>query len=321
VSLAKKLRDVVAANFVEIARPEKEAETAKTPHVDAGSDWSTPTIGRLEDDLSDSPENRAAVNAVESDDELAARVGVTTDQLNAVRGVMSATIGSANAAGPSDSAEATLAELSATSDPMNLIADDGSINFDAVFIRTEVPRSSTFTAEQALNMLLSMPSDLPLRVKRLTVKATLDAVGQAVGATPADIVADAERKKGGLNQYIEELEARAEASRIEKEEEMDRLRTLITDIESSIKATTKKKNEAIVATRNRMEQFDQVVAFFAASEPEPVASYEDDDEENEGEMPSFLQDDTVMRLLGINKAENGDEEKATAAAQPAESAV
>src|SRR5262245_26620185 len=84
------------------------------------------------------------------------------------------------------------------------VAPDGTIDFAAIYSQANLP-PATFTAEQMLDMLGSLPQELPLETKRQTVKVALNALGKTMGATPESIVADATRKLAALNSYIENL--------------------------------------------------------------------------------------------------------------------
>jgi hypothetical protein len=197
---------------------------------------------------------------------------------------------------------------SVRADPMSLVNPDGSIEFCKVFERAEVPASASFTAEQALSMLHSMPSDLPLRVKRLTVKATLDAVGQAVGATPGDIVNDAGRKITTLESFIREVSERAQALRDAEDEEIDRLRMRIAEREAQKEVISQREGIVFSSCRAKIEDLDQVVAFFTIAETEEAISSDTDEQADEDtdELPAYLQEDAVKRLLGLH-GDSGEE--------------
>src|SRR6476646_6611848 len=77
-----------------------------------------------------------------------------------------------------------------------------------------------FTAEQMLDMLASLPAELPLDTKRQTVKVTLGALGKTMGATPETIVADASRKLAALNAYIDHLSKQTDGFVAKSEQEI-----------------------------------------------------------------------------------------------------
>ncbi|HLP00097.1 MAG TPA: hypothetical protein VK171_15990 [Fimbriimonas sp.] len=89
------------------------------------------------------------------------------------------------------------------------LAPGGVVDFAAVYSRaglTPVP----FSAEQALEVISSLPADLPLAVKRSTVQATLSAMGKAMGVDTASVLADAGRKLAALSAYEDNLNHQAE---------------------------------------------------------------------------------------------------------------
>src|SRR5262245_4880311 len=59
------------------------------------------------------------------------------------------------------------------STPPPVMSQDGKMDFGAIYQRAGLPQSQ-FTAEQMLDMLASLPAELPLEVRRQTVKVSLD---------------------------------------------------------------------------------------------------------------------------------------------------
>jgi hypothetical protein len=275
VSFASKLRQVVAANFVEISRPDTSDSKNKPKESAPVADAIAVTSESVE---TQTPQAESVVMEPASTD---------TPSVAVV------------AAEP----EPVVEEISSI-DPMALVGSDGTIEYDKVYARAEIPAAASFTAEQALSMLHSMPSDLPLRVKRLTVKATLDAVGKAVGATPRDIINDAERKISTLENFIREISERAQAMRDFEDAEIERLRTLIQEKEAGKAVIGQREEDVFRSCRTKINDLDQVIAFFTASEneeaaravTEPDASETEDNEE----LPAYLQEDAVKRLLGLS---------------------
>ena len=137
-------------------------------------------------------------------------------------------------------------------------------------------------------------------------------IGQVVGATPKDIVSDAVSKKEKLSQYIRELDAEVEEENAVAQAEIERLQAEIAANQEKIKALTSKKAAAIPVCQERMNLLDQVISFFDYDEntlnaPEPVAV--EDIGTDPDEMPAFMREDAVRRMLGINEEfmdENGE---------------
>ena len=63
------------------------------------------------------------------------------------------------------------------------VTDDGAVDFAALYQHAGLP-AAPFSAEQMVEMLANLPKELALDAKRATVKATLNAVGKSIGATP-----------------------------------------------------------------------------------------------------------------------------------------
>ncbi len=270
MSLAKKLRDVVAANFIEIARVEpppvkREEPPAPDTYSDSLGTFAEAELDSFLKDIS------AASPAAES------APPAIVEPIKAAPVLVSLT---------------------------DAISDEGELDFARVFQQYELPTAS-FSAEQAMNMLQSLPRDLTLRTKRVTVNTTLSAIGKVVGTTPQDIVLDAVRKKETLERYIESLGHEVEETTADTETEIERLQTVIATHRETLRSLARKRTAAQEVCRGRMETFDQVIHFFDYDE-ERLAEVEAIvvGEEMPGETePSFMQEDAVRRMLGIN--ENG----------------
>ena len=328
VSFADKFRKVVAANFVEISRPEngeKEAPKAKEQTPPAPN--TPPAAVTAPDPATAAPVPAPVVPTTPQN--TAPALGVPVPSVPEY-----APAAEANAADvptesrpeePKMTLPSTVEPVSKTeafpapskgyvSDPMQLVTEDGTVEFEGVFTRAEIPSATGFTAEQALSMLYSMPSDLPLRIKRLTVKATLDAVGKAVGATPDHIVADAGNKITSLEQFLRDVAERAQELRDTEDSEIERLRALIIQKEAEKAAITNREESVFVSCRTKIDELDQVVAFFTSGDseemPTPKAEMEEDETD---ELPAYLQEDAVKRLLGLH---GGSGEAASAEPDP-----
>lgn len=321
VSFADKLRQVVTANFVEISRPDtsaKNSQKAQEPVSEAA-----PEIPLSQTALGPLVSESATVDV--ASDETANPISVDSLETGAV----AETDKGDDATAPEDLADAeaepteTDTELSHASgaeslgdsgdysqDPMALVSDDDTIEFDQVFARAALPNATGFTAEQALSMLYSMPADLPLRIKRLTVKATLDAVGQAVGATTSHIVADASQKVSTLETFIGEVTSRAQELRDATDTEIEELEKQIAEKQTEKAVITRREEAVSLSCRAKIDELDQVVAFFMSEENEADSTLKTEDSQavsEPEELPAYLQEDAVKRLLGLP----GDSEDAT----------
>jgi len=277
VSLAKKLRDVVAANFIEIARVEpppvkREEPTAPDTYSDNLGTFAEAELDSFLKDINAAPLAAAEV------------VPVPVAVVEPIK------------------AAPVLVSLA------DAISEEGDLDFARVFQQYELPTAS-FSAEQAMNMLQSLPRDLALRTKRVTVNTTLSAIGKVVGTTPQDIVLDAARKKETLERYIESLGHEVEETTVNTEAEIERLQAVIAQHRETLRTLARKRTAAQEVCRGRMDTFDQVIHFFDYDEErlgEVEAMIVSEESSDEAE-PSFMQEDAVRRMLGINESDMTDE--------------
>jgi hypothetical protein len=83
-------------------------------------------------------------------------------------------------------------------------APGGNVKFSEIYAQANVP-ASTFTAEQALEMINSLPADLPIEIRRKTISVTMETMGKATGVNVETVIADASRKLAALASYSEAL--------------------------------------------------------------------------------------------------------------------
>ena len=127
--------------------------------------------------------------------------------------------------------------------------------------------ASPFSAEQMLDMLGSLPKELPLETRRATVKVTLNALGKSLGATPETIVADASRKMAALSAYNDHL-ARRTGEFVSREEAA--IVELQKQIEAKKQAIVEAKNaqsQALQTSKAESERLDDVLEFFSLDVP------------------------------------------------------
>jgi hypothetical protein len=227
-------------------------------------------------------------------------------------------------------------------DPLPLLGTGGSVDFERLMREANLP-AVRFSAEQASKILGALPDDLPMRVKRMTVKATLDAVDPTANVAPEDVVADAMLKKMHIAQYREALAEKVGEQRSSIEADIARMRA---DIEAEIARMEReivRRHEAIAAlelTRHRaaeecgkrIHQMEQVVLFFQAeaAAAEPVIAVAKassvattttapNEPDAEDELPPFMRDSAVYRLLGLEdttEKSGGDDDEASEERRP-----
>lgn len=203
--------------------------------------------------------------------------------------------------------------------PEGLIRPDGSVDFDQLLVATDLPPVA-ITAERAAQILSTIPEDLPRRVKRLVVRTSLDTLndfdGPAAAETARATVRDAEEKSRRIVRVLDRFRAEEEAQRIRIEAEIVALEAEIAARRELLTVAAQRTEEVRKSCQRRTDEFDQVILFFsveariraegAAAELEPGDG--ETTWENDAEKPAFLDEQAVMRLLGIAR---------TAAANPA----
>ena len=277
MGLAKKLREVVAANFIEIARVEPPPAKPEPP----------PT-------LPDASLRHVASAEAELDSFLKTVKATPTPEGAAPPEPVA----------PAEPVQATPPLVSL----VDAVSDEGDVDFDRVYQQYELPVAS-FSAEQAMNMLQALPRDLALRTKRATVNTTLSAIGKVVGTSPKDIVLDAARKKEGLERFLEALSHEIEETTAATEAEIERLQAEITLSREKLRVVSRRRTAAGEVCHSRMHLLNQVIYFFDydegtlnGSEPPPLEAEATHDTD---EMPAYMREDAVRRMLGITEEETG----------------
>ncbi len=132
----------------------------------------------------------------------------------------------------------------------------------AIYEAAKLP-PSPFSAEQMLEMLAGLPAELPLEIKRQTVKVTLGALGKTMGATPETIVADASRKMAALKSYSDHLQKRTDEFAKNGESEIAGLQKQIEDKRKAIEEARASLNAATQSCVKEAQRLDDVLEFFS----------------------------------------------------------
>ena len=167
------------------------------------------------------------------------------------------------------------------------LSSEGTLDFPAIYQFAKVSTTS-FTAEQTLDMLEQLPKEMPLEMKRQTVQVTLGALGTAIGTNRQSIVGDATQKRDTLQQFAE-VQGKKTADYVsETESQIADLQRQIAQKEEQI-ATAKEKQERIgTLCDTESDRLESVLSFFGnESTPTltvtPVVSLILDDEESDTE--------------------------------------
>lgn len=137
-----------------------------------------------------------------------------------------------------------------------------TLDFAAIYSAAKLPESQ-FGAEGMLEMLRSLPPELPLETRRATVKAMLGTLGKNMGATPESIVADASRKLAALQSFNSFMEkksgdsvAQSEAEIVDLEAQIDARKTQIQNARSELTRVTQ-------GCEAEADRLDDVLEFFS----------------------------------------------------------
>ncbi len=136
------------------------------------------------------------------------------------------------------------------------------LEFQAIYNAAKLP-ASPFSAEQMLEMLQSLPSELPLETKRQTVKVTLGSLGKTLGASPETIVSDASRKLAALNAYVEHLTRRVNEFTTVEEKQIAEMQTKIEEKRKGIQDAKYQLTQSSRACDSESERLDEVLEFFS----------------------------------------------------------
>jgi hypothetical protein len=140
---------------------------------------------------------------------------------------------------------------------------DGTLDFEQIYAKAGLPGAS-FTAEQMIEMLVGLPANMPLEMKRQTVMVTVNAMGKAIGATPETIVADASRKIAAIAAYAEGATKQAQEKAQLAEMEIELLLKQVEAKRGEILAAREAAAAIEQACEAEVDRLDDVLAFFSA---------------------------------------------------------
>ncbi len=145
------------------------------------------------------------------------------------------------------------------------LAPGGVPNFDKVYSDAKLPKVA-FGAEEALEVISSLPADLPLPVKRSTVQASLSAMGkamnQAASVNTENIVADASRKLAALSAFEDSLNLQTKKHIANLQAEIQDYEAKISALNAQIAATTASLENALTISKAEGDKLDDVLEFF-----------------------------------------------------------
>lgn len=157
----------------------------------------------------------------------------------------------------------SLSEVAA-SKPANVepaVNADGSPNFPAIYAQAKLP-DVAFGATQALEVIGSLPADLPLDVQRKTVGSTLSAMGKAMGVSTDSVVADASRRLAALVAFEDQLNAQSAEYIAALNKQIEELKAKIGEAEGKIATTNERLAKATALIEEEGAKLDDVIEFF-----------------------------------------------------------
>ncbi|MES2462833.1 MAG: hypothetical protein V4671_19800 [Armatimonadota bacterium] len=162
-----------------------------------------------------------------------------------------------------------LDEITATpaaDEEANILKEDGTIDFPALYAHASLP-AAPFSAEQARDMLASLPANLPLEVKRQTVQVMVGSLGKAIGATPETIVADASRKLAALSSYSDHTARQAADFVAAADFEIQELLKQVEAKRQGILAAKDRQSQIQSLCAAEVDRLDDVLEFFSLDVP------------------------------------------------------
>ena len=156
-----------------------------------------------------------------------------------------------------------LDQIEITEEPANAIGEK-ALDFVAIYAAAKLPETQ-FGADEMLGVLRSIPGEVPLQTKRVTVKAVLGGMA-GMGASPENIMADASRKLAALEAFHGFMERKTG-------ETIESSQSAIADLEAQIEA----RRQAIQNARGELarvtqgceseaDKLDEVLEFFSLDE-------------------------------------------------------
>ena len=137
-----------------------------------------------------------------------------------------------------------------------------SLDFAAIYGAANLPESQ-FGAEQMLEMLGSLPAELPLETRRATVNAMLGTLGKNMGATPQSIVADASRKLAALQSFNSWMEKKAGETIAQSETEIADLESQIDARRTAMQNAKSELSRVTQSCESEADRLDEVLEFFS----------------------------------------------------------
>jgi hypothetical protein len=157
-------------------------------------------------------------------------------------------------------------KIPATPTPQQVLRDDGTVDFAAIYGMAQLA-PSPFTAEQVIDLMATMPGDLPIETKRQAVRMTLGAMSKTVGVSPETVIADASRKLAALASYSDGFAKQANEYVTKSEAEIKNLEMEIEKRKMAIDEAKSRQAKVAAACVAESDRLDDVLEFFSLDVP------------------------------------------------------
>jgi hypothetical protein len=139
---------------------------------------------------------------------------------------------------------------------------DGQLDFANIYRHAGLP-PTPMSCEQVLEVMATLPTELPLETRRQTVRVTLNAMGRSLGATPETVVADASRKLAALASFADGYNRQAIDYVTKAEVEISALENQIEQKRQSIEKAKQQTSLVVDACQRESERLDDILEFFS----------------------------------------------------------
>jgi hypothetical protein len=136
-----------------------------------------------------------------------------------------------------------------------------SIDFDAIYRQNAVPKAAV-TAEEALEMIASVPENLAPQNKKRMAAALVNAIATRQGATAAVAAADASAKIAALETHVNTLLKQAGEFANRTQAEIEALQRQIEQKRQAVEASNTQNTDLAQACRNESERLRAVIGYF-----------------------------------------------------------
>jgi hypothetical protein len=159
----------------------------------------------------------------------------------------------------------TSQEYTATARPQEVLLDT-KVDFLTIYQQASVP-DAPFTAEQMLEMISTLPPEIPLGIRRQMVYSFLKAMGKTIDATSESIAADASRKIEALTTYTGNNSRKTAEIIAVAEKEIASMQARIEEKRNAIENAQGRLAQVIQVCQLESDRLNEVLEFFNVDVP------------------------------------------------------